>query len=79
MYRAQKSPRKALIGHSMYSVFQEITVPGAPGLSYSCGLEELHGPVPGLARACTLGLVLGIRTLRPLLQNISAAVSTPGT
>lgn len=44
--------------HSSQQVFQEITVPGAPGVSYSCRLEELPSPVPGLARVCTLGLVL---------------------
>lgn len=58
MYMAQKLPRKALTVHSRYSVLQEITVPGAPGVSYSCRLEELPSSVPQLVRACPLGLVL---------------------
>lgn len=36
--------RKARIAHGMCSVFQKITVPRAPGLSYSWRREELHRP-----------------------------------
>lgn len=56
----QKLPGKVHIGDGMCSVFRKISVPRAPGLSYSWRQEELYSPVPGLARGSPLGLVPGM-------------------
>lgn len=56
----QKLPGKVHIDDDMHSVFRKITVPRAPGLSYSWRQEELYSPVPGLARGSPLGLVPGM-------------------
>jgi len=45
--KPQLLPRKVHIAHGMRSVFQKITVPGAPGLGCSWRLERLHSPGPG--------------------------------
>lgn len=77
MYRAQKLPRKALTVHSRYSVFQEITVSGAPRVSYSCRLEKRHSPVPGLARVCILWLILrNLYSASPTAEHFCSCICT---
>lgn len=47
------SQESSLSSQQVFCPFRR-SVSGAPRVRYSCGLEELHSPVPGLARACTL-------------------------